>query len=190
MRQHSQKLIVHLLFFLFLSLPVVLSSTVHSDQRTIEGIVTKISKGNTIQVLTDNQTKLRVRLAGIDCPETSKISLKTGKVNKPGQPFADEAAIFTGRMVAGKRVKLVAYGPDRYQRILAFVFVGGVNVNLELVKAGLAEVYRVKGAVGAHRRELERAESEARIARRGMWAQGDKYESPAEYRKRMKIGGD
>ena len=51
MRQHSQKLIFHLLFFLFLSLPVMLSSTVHSDQRTIEGIVTKISKGDTIQVL-------------------------------------------------------------------------------------------------------------------------------------------
>ena len=39
-----------------------------------------------------------------------------------------------------------SYGTDRHDRILGVVFVDGKNVNLEMVKAGLAEVYRGKPA--------------------------------------------
>jgi endonuclease YncB( thermonuclease family) len=39
-------------------------------------------------------------------------------------------------------------GPDRYGRTLGEVFVDGKSVNLEMIKAGLAEVYRGKPASG------------------------------------------
>jgi len=39
-------------------------------------------------------------------------------------------------------VDIKSYGQDRYGRTLAVVFVDGKNVNLEMIKAGLAEVYR------------------------------------------------
>ena len=52
--------------------------------RTVTGTVTKVSDGDTIQVTTPEQTKLRVRLYGIDAPETPKIDQHTGRVNKPG----------------------------------------------------------------------------------------------------------
>jgi len=42
--------------------------------RTVTGTVTKVSDGDTIQVTTPEQTKLRVRLYGIDAPETPKIN--------------------------------------------------------------------------------------------------------------------
>ena len=53
--------------------------------RAVNGKVTKVSDSDTIQVTTPEQTKLRVRLYGIDAPETPKTNRRTGRVNKPGQ---------------------------------------------------------------------------------------------------------
>ena len=87
------------------------------------------------------------------------------------------------KLVLNKRVKVESHGPDRSGRILAIVFLNGMNVNLEIVKAGLAEIYRGKGKpVKAYREELRKAEREAQSVKRGMWIQGDKYESPAKFR--------
>jgi endonuclease YncB( thermonuclease family) len=64
---------------------------------------------------------------------------------------------------------------------LGEVFVDGNNVNLEMVKAGLAEVYRGKPAPGQDVRPYWKAEEEARKAGKGMWSLGDKYLSPREW---------
>jgi endonuclease YncB( thermonuclease family) len=53
--------------------------------RTVTGTVTKVSDGDTIHVTTPEQTKLTVRLYGMDAPETPKINQRTGHINKPGQ---------------------------------------------------------------------------------------------------------
>jgi endonuclease YncB( thermonuclease family) len=55
--------------------------------RTVTGTVTKVSDGDTIHVTTPEQTKLTVRLYGMDAPETPKINQRTGHINKPGQPY-------------------------------------------------------------------------------------------------------
>lgn len=156
--------------------------------RIVEGTVVKVSDGDTIKVETDNQTLVKVRLAGIDTPETPKYS-KRGELKKPGQPFGEEAADYLRKLVYGKRVKLEVYSVDRYHRALAFVFLGSTNVNLEIVRAGLAEVYRGKGAFGPHKGVLVQAEEEVRAAKRGMWIQGNDYESSKDFRKRMRIRG-
>ena len=192
LRHCSEKLFFKILFLIafFLALLVYLPAPARSAERIIEGTVIRVSDGDTIQVMIKNQTKLKIRLAGIDCPEIPKINHKTGKINKPGQPYGEEATDFVKRLVLGKHIKLVTYGPDRYKRVLAFVFVDGLNINLEIVKAGLAEVYRGGGTIRAHREDLEAAEREARAAKRGVWAQGEKYESPADFRRRMRIRGN
>jgi len=59
--------------------------------RTVTGTVTKVSDGDTIQITTPEQTKLRVRLYGIDAPETPKINQRTGRISKPGQPHGEES---------------------------------------------------------------------------------------------------
>jgi endonuclease YncB( thermonuclease family) len=53
--------------------------------RTVTGTVTKVSDGDTIQVTTPEQIKFRVRIYGIDAPETPKINQRTGHINQPGQ---------------------------------------------------------------------------------------------------------
>ena len=72
---------------------------------------------------------------------------------------------------------------DRHGRALSEVFVNGNNVNLEMVKAGLAEVYRGTPAKGQDVGPYTKAEEEARRAQKGMWALGDKYVSPREWRR-------
>ncbi len=80
-------------------------------------------------------------------------------------------------------VDVKGYGTDRYHRILGVVFVNGHNVNIEMIKAGLAEVYRGKPAKNLVLDPYWNAEMEAKKAKRGMWALGDKYISPKEWRK-------
>lgn len=60
---------------------------------------------------------------------------------------------------------------------------GKARVNLEMVKAGYAEVYRGAPAAGLDSAPYWKAEEEARAAKKGMWAQGDKYVSPREWRR-------
>ena len=59
--------------------------------RTLTGTVTKVSDGDTIQVTTPEQTKLKVRPYDIDAPETQKVNQRTGHISKPGQPYGEES---------------------------------------------------------------------------------------------------
>jgi len=147
--------------------------------RMVPATVERVADGDTLTALTGSATKLRIRLAGIDAPE-----IPHGRA--PGQPFGVEAQTHLRRLVGSRSVRVEALGPDIYRRLLAVIWVGETNVNLEMVRAGLAEIYR--GArCQLYCRELEEAERSARELRRGMWAQRE-YESPAVYRKRIRAG--
>ncbi len=81
-----------------------------------------------------------------------------------------------------------AYGSDQYKRILGVLWDEELNVNLLIVAMGYAEVYR--GApCQVSCRELDQAEAQARRDRVGMWAQGAKYESPRDFRRRLRLSG-
>jgi endonuclease YncB( thermonuclease family) len=72
---------------------------------------------------------------------------------------------------------------DRYNRILAEVFVYDKNVNLEMVKAGLAEYYRGKKPKRFDRMPYQLAETKAKNEGIGMWSLGDQYISPKDWRR-------
>jgi len=80
-------------------------------------------------------------------------------------------------------VDIKPFGEDRYGRTLGVVYVNGINVNLEMVKAGLAEVYRGPPASSLDLDPFWNAENEAKKENRGMWVLGDKYISPREWGK-------
>jgi len=137
---------------------------------------TRVTDGDTITV-TQNGFKTTIRLVGIDAPEKSR------KKHEPGQPFSQASTKYLAGMVLKKDVDIVSYGNDRYDRTLGVVYVDGKNVNIEMVKAGLAEVYRGKPAPGFDNGPYEKAENETRSAGKGMWSLGDRYISPKEWRK-------
>ncbi len=62
-------------------------------------------------------------------------------------------------------------------------------MNLLMVAMGNAEIYR--GApCQVYCRDLEQAEAKAKQDRVGMWSQGAGYESPATFRRRLRLSGD
>jgi endonuclease YncB( thermonuclease family) len=137
-----------------------------------------VADGDTLTILDQGQ-KVRVRLVGIDAPETSKSKRESG------QPYSQKSKKHLAGLVLNRSVSVKSYGQDRYKRVLGEVFLGGTNINLEMVKVGLAEVYRGRAPKGLSMGQYWRAEEAAARARRlNMWSLGDRYVSPKEWRKR------
>jgi micrococcal nuclease len=130
-------------------------------QRIEEGIVERVADGDTVTVIAANLTKFRIRMLGIDAPETPKGT----KV--PGQPYGPEAEAYLKRLVEGKRVRVEIYGVDRYKRLLSTMFVDGKDINLAMIEAGLAEVYHGPKSGNPYKPQYQAAEEVARSAKKG-----------------------
>jgi len=139
--------------------------------------VHRVVDGDTIILRSDSSpSDITIRLVGIDAPETSKAK------REPGQPYGQAATKHLAALILNKAVTIREYGRDRYGRVLAVVFLNGTNINLEMVKAGLAEVYQGTPAPGFDNEPYLKAERAAQAAGREMWVQGDKYVSPTQWR--------
>ena len=183
-----------LYFNTFISLLLIASWTIfinapisHPAIRTITGTVTKVSDGDSIQITTPEQSKLKVRLYGIDAPETPKISHRTGQVSKPGQPHGEESWKMLENKIMGKQVKLEIFDIDKYRRMVGIIWLGDRNINLEMVREGFAEAF-IEYLKPPYRTHFLDAEREAKSARRGVWSLPD-YERPRAFRKRLKVRG-
>ncbi len=106
----------------------------------------------------------RVRMAQIDTPE------------KYGSPecYGQQASATLRQLVpAGSHVRLVADpnldATDRYGRLVRYVYVGSVNINLEMVRRGAASVWFYQGVRGVYADRLMRTVTAARRSRRGLW---------------------
>jgi micrococcal nuclease len=145
--------------------------------RTVTATITKISDGDTVQAITPEGTKLKVRLYGIDAPETPKG-------NKPGEPFGNDSRDYLASLVSQRSVKVEILDIDRYRRMVAILWLGERNVNQEMIVAGMAEAY-VEYLKKPYRAPFIKAEQEAKAQGRGVWSQGTRYERPSQFRKRM-----
>ena len=135
-----------------------------SAAETLSGRCIAVADGDTITILTPAKRQVRVRLACVDCPEKR-------------QPFGKQAKQFTSFLVFGRRVRVEVLDRDRYGRAVGWVYVQGpegneLSVNEELIKAGLAWVYRRY----CRSQRLLALEREAKEARRGLW--GDPHPMP------------
>jgi Staphylococcal nuclease homologue len=105
-----------------------------------------------------------VRLYGIDSPAEP-------------QDFGKVAYLYTSRRVLGRAVEVRPLFRDHFDRVLAWVFVDGENLNKELLRNGLAWWYK---KYLPFETELERLEQKARKARAGLWS-GNSPVPPWEY---------
>jgi micrococcal nuclease len=83
-------------------------------------------------------------------------------------------------LVLNKTVDIKGYGLDRYNRVLKVIYLFDSNIDKEMVRAGLAEVYRGKPPHGFDLTPYGQAEKKAREAKKRIWSQGDKYMGPKE----------
>lgn len=130
------------------------------DQR----VVVKVIDGDTIDVSAPGETaKERVRLIGIDTPETKDP-------RKPVQCFGKEASEFTKQLV-GRTVWLEydVERNDRYGRTLAYVFLDdGAFFNLILAEEGYAQPLTIPPNVKYSHGFVEAARN-AREGGKGLW---------------------
>lgn len=122
--------------------------------------------GDTSRFIVEGE-ELTVRYLLIDTPETVKA-------NTPVQPFGLEASNRTKELL--EQAKLIELEldkgekTDKYDRVLAYVFVDGSLVQDILVKEGLAKIAYVKKPSTKYLLDLKKSESDAKLAKRGIWS--------------------
>ncbi len=132
----------------------------------INATMISVVDGDTIDVDIDGHRE-RVRLIGIDTPETKKP-------NTPVQCFGPEATKFTKSMLvddAQLHLERDVVARDDYGRMLAYVYLAtdGTFVNMAIVRQGFAHVLTIRPNA-AHADQFEAAASAARADNIGLWA--------------------
>ncbi|MGB0113820.1 MAG: thermonuclease family protein [Ilumatobacteraceae bacterium] len=146
----------------------------NDDPPTGDGlaVVTHIVDGDTIDVEIDGREE-RVRLIGIDTPETKKP-------NSPIECFGPEASAFTTSLLplgTIVRIERDVVARDDYGRLLGYVYVPGdddgssddVFVNDAIIRGGYAVPLSIAPNT-VHADGFVEAAREAEALERGLWA--------------------
>lgn len=128
----------------------------------LEGTVVRVVDGDTVHVRVGSVVE-KVRYIGVDAPEIHHP-------RRGEEPGGRQAAAVNRALVGGQRVRLEldVQSRDRYGRLLAYVWVGDVMANAEMVRRGYAHVLTVPPNV-RHQRLFLALERQAREASRGLW---------------------
>lgn len=166
-------------------------------QRPFFGEVLSVADGDTLRVrhmpmrllprrrftgkLSDHT--IPVRIIAVDAPEIAHFGA-------PGQPLAEEARRLASTRVLYRMVRITPMATDQYGRIVARVRYGVFGeLSSEMLRKGLAAVYRGRGASYGHRGQAwwEAIEARAQREKRGIWSRGAAAtELPSEYKEAQK----
>jgi micrococcal nuclease len=129
----------------------------------IKAKVLRVVDGDTLLVELPNRTQSKMRLIGVNTPETVKPQ-------HPAEPYGKEASNYTKKRLTGATVTLEfdVGVKDRYGRLLAYVWIGKELYNETLVKDGYARVMTIQPNV-KYQDVFIRAEREARKSHKGLW---------------------
>jgi micrococcal nuclease len=144
---------IAIIIFSFLIYFVFEKSTGIKFSKQTKVTVARVIDGDTIELANGK----KVRLLGIDAPEQ-------------GQHYYEEAKEKLSKLVEGKEIVLEGdvTNTDKNGRLLRYVFVDGLFVNLELIRLGFANTYIVSPDVKYSNQFLE-AEEIARKNGIGIW---------------------
>ena len=112
----------------------------------------------------------RIRLFGIDAPESSQLCTRNTKPYRCGQ----QSALALAEKIGERTVRCLERDIDRYQRVVAVCYLGGEDLDGWLVKNGWALAFR------RYSLDYVAKEDEARVAKRGLWR--GEFEAPWEWR--------
>ena len=136
------------------------SETGAAQSVTVE--VDRVVDGDTAKVFYEGRSEY-VRYIGIDTPESVK----------PGSPvecYGEQSKQANQALLSGGTVRL-RFGPeqrDRFDRLLAYVYVSDVMLNARLLEGGYAETLTIPPN-DAESGRFQEIEDEAREAGRGLW---------------------
>lgn len=122
----------------------------------LNGKVTSVIDGNTIEMLADDNESYKIMLYGVDSPEL-------------GQDYGEKAKKFLEKMILDKSVNVNIQGKDRWGNRLGIILIEGtVDPRLALLEAGLAWT-----AERDPIQELEGIKEKAREKGKGLWKDQD-----------------
>ena len=129
---------------------------------TLVGRVVGVADGDTLTLADAQRRQRRIRLVGMDAPES-------------GQPFGGASKRHLSALVFGRSVEARCGRTDRYARDVCRVLVDGVDVGQAQIVAGLAWYYvRFGGGLPPElRAQYGAAEKAARADRRGLWSDAE-----------------
>lgn len=141
---------------------------------TITGEVIAVTDGDTIRVLDAQNVQHKVRLAGIDAPESK-------------QAYGARSKKSLSDLVFGKTVTVDVSKHDRFGRVVGKVLYEMVDMALHQVEVGLAWHYKqyANEQSASDRRLYAAAEDRARAAHLGLWHDADPV-PPWEWRRAPK----
>ena len=119
----------------------------------------RVIDGDTIEVRWRDRTE-RVRLLRINTPERGRRGYDEATAALEGLLRGTDPALEFERPGRPER--------DKYDRLLAYVLAGEVNVNIEMVRLGWTRFWTRYGA-GRHAERFTAAEDEARVSQAGLW---------------------
>jgi endonuclease YncB( thermonuclease family) len=99
-----------------------------AEQPVLHGTVVGVVDGDTADIRLDSGM-IRIRFHAIDAPES-------------GQPDGKAAKAALSQLIFGKAVDLEPFEQDRYDRLVARVWLDGLDVNAAMIKSGHAWTYR------------------------------------------------
>ncbi|OED39251.1 hypothetical protein AB833_17160 [Chromatiales bacterium (ex Bugula neritina AB1)] len=148
----------------YLALPLLLAITQISCTTspkitdTVSGTVTKVHDGDSIHITPSGKKRVIIRLAGIDAPELA-------------QPFGMVSRDMLRSMILNRPAEARCHKQDKYHRQVCVVYFEGEDINLQMVKAGMAWHYKFYQDEQSRqqRRQYSRAERDAREDRTGLW---------------------
>jgi micrococcal nuclease len=145
---------------------------VAGNHAVLPGVVVGVIDGDTADVRLDSGM-IRVRFHAIDAPES-------------GQPHGKAAKAALADLIFGKAVEVEPYEQDRYDRLVARVWIDGVDVNAEMLRTGNAWTYRRYADDPAYCTY----EQAARDLGRGLWRlPASQRVAPWEWRQRKSRAG-
>ena len=125
----EQKILIFKFLFTFF---LILFSSTSFAEKIIEGKA-KIIDGDTIHI-----DKNKIRLHGIDAPETNQTCNKNNVVWNCGI----ESTLVLKKLISKKDIRCEIINIDRYKRYVAECLVNNININKYMVQSGWAIAYR------------------------------------------------
>jgi micrococcal nuclease len=120
--------------------------------------VTRVYDGDTLTISSGE----KVRFLQIDTPEISPTECYGAEARKALVSLLGKSSIVL-------ESDSVSDDIDQFDRLLRYVFVGKVNVNLKLVEIGAATPYFHKGEKGKYSAQLLKAARNAKTKKLGLW---------------------
>jgi len=151
------------------------------DRRVTDGDTINVEVMDPPVILQGHNHRGRVRLWGIDAPESHYL----GK--NQGQPAKDAYEFLASLLKNGEEVQIhTGVEPvDSHDRILGRVVrKDGLDVNIEILRNGFAAMYQIYPNLDRFN-EYRAAFQEAIAKKRGLFASGEDFEYPFEFRMRI-----